>query len=341
MNYRDLAQSVLAGHSVTRDEAIAMMRVPDDELGELLDGALVLRERHFGRDVRVHVLQNAKSGACPEDCTFCSQSVRYPSPVERYKTQTIDELLAGARAAYEAGAVTYCMVTATRHPSERDLDALCAAVERIKEELPLRICTSLGLLTQAKAERLAAAGVDRYNHNLESSQDYFPELVTTHEWSDRQDTIRAARGAGMEACAGGILGMGESLEDRVDLALSLRELGVESIPVNLLDPRPGTPLGDKTRMEISDALRGLAMFRFVHPSKEIRIAGGREAVLADRQAEGLKAANSIFSNGYLTTPGQSASTDQELLEANGFRAVLVDEFPPATASVLADAAPHA
>ena len=337
MNYLELANSVLEGHVITRDEALAMMAVPDEEVSQLLEGALVLRERHFGRDVRVHVLQNAKSGACPEDCTFCSQSVRYPSPVERYKTQTVDELMAGARAAYEAGAVTYCMVTATRHPSERDMDALCDAVERIKSELPLKICTSLGLLTEQKAARLAAAGVDRYNHNLESSQDYFPELVTTHEWSDRQDTIRAARGAGMEACAGGILGMGESLEDRVDLALSLRELGVESIPVNLLDPRPGTPLGDKTRMEISDALRGLAMFRFIHPSKEIRIAGGREAVLRERQADGLKAANSIFSNGYLTTPGQSASTDQELLETNGFRAVLVDEFPPATASARSDA----
>ena len=140
----------------------------------------------------------------------------------------------------------------------------------------------------------------------------------------------------MEACAGGILGMGESLEDRVDLAISLRDLGVESIPVNLLDPRPGTPLAHKDRMRVADALRGLAMFRFVHPTREIRIAGGREAVLRDRQGEGLKAANSIFSNGYLTTPGQSASTDQQLLESHGFRAVLVDEFPPATASVQPD-----
>jgi biotin synthase len=326
MDYRALAHSVLDGHAVTRDEALAMLRTPDGQLGGLLDGALVIRERHFGRNVHVHVLQNAKSGACPEDCTFCSQSVRYASPVQRYKTQTIDELVAGARAAYEAGAVTYCMVTATRDPSERDLDTLCEAVQRIKSELPLRICTSLGLLTDAKAGRLAAAGVDRYNHNLESSRDFFPTLVTTHGWSDREDTIRAARRAGMEACSGGILGMGESDEDRVDLALALRDLGVESVPVNLLDPRPGTPLGDREPMTAEDALRGLAMFRFVH------IAGGREAVLNERQADGLKAANSIFSGGYLTTPGQAASQDRKLLEAHGFRAVLVDELPPAIAS---------
>jgi biotin synthase len=337
MDYHSLALSVLEGHAVSRDEALTMLRAPAGELDALLDGALVIRERHFRRDVRVHVLQNAKSGACPEDCTFCSQSVRYASPVQRYKTQTIDELLAGARAAYEAGAVTYCMVTATRHPSERDLDTLCEAVERIKAELPLRICTSLGLLTEAKAGRLAAAGVDRYNHNLESSQDFFPELVTTHDWSDRQATIRAARGAGMEACSGGILGMGERDEDRVDLALALRDLGVESVPVNLLDPRPGTPLGDREPMTAEDALRGLAMFRFVHPATEIRIAGGREAVLADRQADGLKAANSIFSGGYLTTPGQEASEDRKLLEAHGFRAVVIDELPPAIAGLGAPA----
>ena len=331
MNYRDLANSVLDGHVITRDEALAMVRASAGEVDALLGGALVIRERHFGREVRVHVLQNAKSGACPEDCTFCSQSVRYQSPVDRYKTQSLEELMAGARAAYEAGAVTYCMVTATRDPSERDLDALCEAVERIKAELPLRVCTSLGMLTEAKAARLAAAGVDRYNHNLETSEAYFPELVTTHRWGDRHETIRAARGAGMEACSGGILGMGETLEDRVDLALSLRELGVESVPVNLFDPRPGTPLGDREPMDVNDALRGLAMFRFVHPATEIRIAGGREAVLRDRQADGLMAANSIFSGGYLTTPGQGASSDRELLEAHGFHAVLVDEQPPSIA----------
>jgi biotin synthase len=337
MGWTQLASQVLEGEALTREQALSVLNCPDDELLGLLDATFMVRRKHHGRRVYVHVLENAKSGACPEDCTFCSQSVRYASPVQRYKTQTIDELLAGARAAYEAGAVTYCMVTATRHPSERDLDTLCEAVERIKAELPLRICTSLGLLTEAKASRLAAAGVDRYNHNLESSKDFFPELVTTHDWSDRQATIRAARGAGMEACSGGILGMGESDEDRVDLALALRDLGVESVPVNLLDPRPGTPLGDREPMTAEDALRGLAMFRFVHPATEIRIAGGREAVLADRQADGLKAANSIFSGGYLTTPGQEASEDRKLLEAHGFRAVVIDELPPAIAGLGAPA----
>ncbi|MEE2780509.1 MAG: radical SAM protein, partial [Myxococcota bacterium] len=185
MDWELLTNQVLEGHAVTRDEALQVLRTPDDELLSLLQAAFRVRRKHHGRRVRVHVLQNAKSGACPEDCAFCSQSVRFKTDVDRYRTQSVEELVEGARAAYASGAVTYCMVTATRDPSSRDLDVMCEAVRQIKDEMPLKLCTSLGLLTEASARRLADAGVDRYNHNLESSRSFFPELCTTHTWEDR------------------------------------------------------------------------------------------------------------------------------------------------------------
>ncbi|MGB0591387.1 MAG: biotin synthase BioB [Myxococcota bacterium] len=328
MSWRDLAGQVLEGHALSRDEALSVLHCPDDELLALLDATFEVRRAHHGRRVHVHVLENAKSGACPEDCSFCSQSVRYTTDVERYKTETADELVAAAHAAYASGASTYCMVTATRGPSKRDLDTICEAVKRIKAELPISICTSLGVLDGAGAERLVDAGVDRYNHNLETSERYYSELVSTHTWGDRADTLRTAKAAGMQACAGGIIGMGEALEDRVDLALALRELDVESVPVNLLNPRPGTPLGDTEQIRAVDALKALCMFRLVHPDRDVRIAGGREVVLGTMQPFALYAANSLFANGYLTTAGQGESADARMLAEAGFEAVVVGAHAP-------------
>jgi biotin synthase len=218
------------------------------------------------------------------------------------------------------------MVTSTRGPSERELDVVCEAVRQIKAEITINVCTSLGLLKPGQAERLAAAGVTRFNHNLESSRAHFPEVCTTHSYDDRIATVRAARAAGMEACCGGIMGMGESLEDRVALALELRDLEVESIPVNFLDPRPGTPLGAMPRLSPQDCLRALAMFRFVNPSRDIRIAGGREVNLRQLQPLALYPANSLFCNGYLTTPGQGPEADMRMIADAGFR---VAELVPA------------
>jgi biotin synthase len=263
---------------------------------------------------------------CPEDCGFCSQSVKFNTGVDRYPLQTVEELVAGAREAAAMGAVKYCMVTSTRGPSERDLDVICEAVRRIKAELAINVCTSLGLLKEGQAERLAAAGVTRFNHNLESSRAHFPQVCSTHSYDDRIATVRAAKAAGMEACCGGIMGMGESLEDRVQLAFELRELEVESIPVNFLDPRPGTPLGDAPRLTPQDCLRTLAMFRLVNPSRDIRVAGGREANLRHLQPLALFPANSLFCNGYLTTPGQGAEADRRMIADLGFR---VAELVPA------------
>ncbi len=323
MNWNELADLVLDGHAATFDEAISVLRSSDDEILEVLDAAFRVRRAHHGRDVRIHVLQNAKSGACPEDCSFCSQSTTFDTGVERYRMQSVDEIVAGARRAYEMRAVKYCIVTATRGPSAGELDTVCEAVRQIKSEMNINICTSLGLLAEGQAERLAAAGVSRFNHNLETARRYYPEICSTHDFEDRIDTVRKAKRAGLEACCGGIVGMGETEEDRVALALELCELEVESIPVNFLDPRPGTPLEGVGRLSPGDCLRTLCMFRFVNPARDIRVAGGREVNLRRMQSLALYPANSIFVDGYLTTGGQGYDADIQMIEDAGFRVAAI------------------
>lgn len=324
--WNSVAERVLDGGAVTPDEALAVLTSADDELLDVLHASFRLRARWHGRDVRIHVLRNAKSGLCPEDCGFCSQSVRFGTDAPRYGMQTVEQLVEGARDAARMGAVKYCMVTSTRGPSQRDLDVVCEAVRRIKAELNINVCTSLGLLQEGQAEQLASAGVTRFNHNLEASRGYFPQVCSSHQWEDRVRTVRRARSAGLEACCGGIMGLGEQPADRVALAFELRELEVESIPVNFLDPRPGTPMSEHPRLTPQDCLRALAMFRFVNPTRDIRIAGGREVNLRSLQVLALYPANSLFCNGYLTTPGQGYEADLRMIEDAGFR---VAELVPA------------
>lgn len=323
MNWNELADRVIEGERITREEALAVVNAPDSELLAVLHAAYKVRSHHHGNRVRVHVLQNAKSGVCPEDCAFCSQSMKYNSDVEQYGIQTTEELLEGAKRAHEKGAVTYCMVTATRGPSGRDIERICDAVQQIKEKYNMQVCASLGLLKEGQAEQLAGAGVDRYNHNLETSDKHFPNLVTTHTYADRVRTVTRAKQAGMEACCGGIIGMGEQREDWVDLAMTLRDLEVESVPVNFLNPREGTPLGENDAPRPQECLKALAMFRFVHPDVDVRVAGGREVVLGSMQAMALYAANSFFTEGYLTTEGQGESDDAVMLREAGFEAEVV------------------
>jgi len=317
-NWSALADGVLEGVAISREEALAVVGAPDDELLAVLHAAFRIRSRFHGRRVRLHLLQNAKSGVCPEDCMFCSQSLKHESAVEQYGMQSVEELVEGARNAHGSGAVTYCIATATRGPSSHEIDTVCSAVDSLKRSYPLKVCVSLGLLKPGQAERLYESGVDRYNHNLETSGRYFPSIVTTHSWEDRFRTLTMARAAGLEICSGGIIGMGEAPEDRVDLALALREIGPESVPLNFLDPRPGTPLAETMRLSPQECLKVLAMFRFVHPEADVRLAGGREAALDKMQPLALYAANSIFTSGYLTTPGQGLSEDLELIAQAGF-----------------------
>jgi biotin synthase len=323
-DWNTLADRVLAGETITREEALDVVSAPDEELLAILHAAYRVRSEFHGNRVRVHVLQNAKSGVCPEDCKFCSQSIKYQTDAQQYAMQQVDELVDGAKKAYERGAVTYCMVTATRGPSGRDLETIVEATRRIKEKYPVNICASLGILKEGQAEQLKEAGVDRYNHNLETSCNHFENVVSSHTWQDRVNTVKMAKSAGMEACCGGIIGMGETHNDWVDLAFSLREIGVESVPLNFLNPRPGTPLGEQVdtteegKLRPQECLKALAMFRFVHPEADVRVAGGREVILDQMQPLALYAANSFFTEGYLTTDGQGESQDYKMITQAGF-----------------------
>ena len=313
-----LATNVLAGHVVSRDEARSILHASADDLLSLLDAAFTLRKHHWGRRVSLHVLENAKLGACPEDCGFCSQSSKHASPSGEAPMKSVDDLVESARRAHAAKAKRYCMVTATRGPSQRDLDTICAAAERIKSEMNIELCASLGLLTEAKAQRLAAAGVGRFNHNLETSERHYDAIVSTHSWKDRVATVQHAKNAGMDTCCGGIVGLGESEDDLLDLAFALRDLDVDSVPVNFLDAREGTPLAGYPLVEPGYALRALCMFRFVHPRTDLRVAGGREITLRALQAMALFPANSIFTQGYLTTAGATPHADHQMIKDAGF-----------------------
>jgi biotin synthase len=327
--WQRLSARSLAGEVLSRDDARLVLAAPADELLPLLAAAFDVRRERFGRRVQIHVLQNAKLGACPEDCGFCSQSARFGSPSGEAPIESVDELVAGARRAAAAHARRYCMVTATRGPSARDLDVICEAARRIKAELSIDLCASLGLLNEAKARRLADAGIDRFNHNLETSERYFSRVVSTHTFADRVATLHHARAAGMELCSGGIVGLGETEDDLLDLACALREIGADSVPVNFLDPRPGTPLAGRSRIEPTYALKVLCMFRFLHPRADLRVAGGREVTLRALQPLALYPANSIFTSGYLTTSGNEPDQDLAMIQDLGFEIELTDGVLPA------------
>src|SRR5262245_29466300 len=316
----DLAAASLTNGGIDRELAERLLAAPASDDLTILDAAFRVRRETFGNGVRLHVLLNAKMGGCPEDCGFCSQSARAVGNTNVPASRMLpgEEILHAARRAHAAGAYKFCIVTATRGPSDRDLDALCPAVETIKREVPVGICCSLGLLTEAHAERLAAAGVDRFNHNLETSEERYPEVCTTHTWQDRVTTVQRARAAGMEACCGGILGLEHDDRDVLDLAYALRELDVESIPLNFLDPRPGTARAGSAPPTPRRTIRMLAVFRLVHPRRDLRAAGGREVNLRSMQAMCLYAANSIFTEGYLTTGGNRHEADLAMIADAGF-----------------------
>jgi len=319
MDWQSLADRILDGGAITREEALAVLRSPDDELLEVLQAAYRIRKKYYGKKVSLHVLRNAKSGVCPEDCAFCSQSKTAESGVEQYGMQSADEIVAGAKEAESMQALRYCVVTSSRAPSEKEMDVICDAARRIKANNPaLELCASMGFLTEEKARRLKEAGVNRFNHNLETSERFYPSICSTHKFEDRVNTAKIVKQAGLDLCCGGLIGMGESLEDRVDLALKLKELDTDSAPINFLDPRPGTGMAGQKRLTPNDCLRALAMFRFVLVGSEVRVAGGRETCLRDLQPLSLYPANSMFTNGYLTTGGQNFEDDKKMIEDAGF-----------------------
>jgi biotin synthase len=326
--WNDLADRVLDGYQLTADDALSILAAPDDELLELLAAAYRVRRRYFTNTVQLYFLMNAKSGLCPEDCHYCSQSKISEAEIPRYNLLNREQLLAGAAAAAERQAKTYCIVISARGPNEREIAAVEQIVPEIKQRYGLDICACLGLLTPAQAERLAACGVNRINHNLNTSAERYGDICTTHTYQDRVNTLRAVREAGMELCSGGIIGMGEQPRDVVSMAIELRKLGVESIPVNFLNPIEGTPLAGQSELTPNYCLKVLAMFRLVNPSRELRIAGGREIHLRSLQPLGLYAANSIFVGDYLTTKGQLPEADYAMLRDLGFEVTLSVEGQP-------------
>nr|WP_231932958.1 biotin synthase BioB [Botrimarina mediterranea] len=320
-----LADRVLAGDHLTVEEARAVLACPDDELLALIDAAYRVRREHFGKRVQLYFLMNAKSGLCPEDCSYCSQSKVSDAEIPKYNLLSRDKLLSGAKMAAERGACTYCIVISARGPNEREIRAVEEIVPQIKAEHNLKVCACLGLLTDEQAKRLAAAGVDRVNHNLNTSAEHYATICSTHTHADRVRTLESVRDAGMEMCSGGIVGMGEKPTDVVAMAIQLRELGVHSIPVNFLIPIEGAVIGEPIDLDPRYCLKVLAMFRLVNPDRELRIAGGRELHLRSLQALGLYMANSVFVGDYLTTAGQTPQADYDMIEDLGFEPVLREE----------------
>ena len=319
MDYLALAQKSLRDEPLTRAESHSVLDTPDDELLALLHAAFQVRSKYFGRTVRLQMLQNAKSGACQEDCHYCSQSAISTAPIERYGLLPREDMMDGARRAAAAKAQRYCIVISGRSPLDREIDEIAGAVTAIKQEVPIQICCSLGLLNETQAKKLKAAGVDRINHNLNTSEVYHASICTTHSFQDRLATIKNARAAGLEICSGGIVGMGEKDEDVIDLATALRDVKPDSIPLNTLHPVAGTPLENCDQLTPQRCLKVLCLFRFLHPRTEIRIAGGREHNLRSLQPLALYPADSVFVNGYLTTPGAPAPEVWGMVEDLGFK----------------------
>lgn len=320
--WHHLSRRILAGVPLSMDEGRDILHSSDDQLLDLLAATFAVRRAHFGKIVHLYYLKNAKSGLCPEDCGYCSQSAVSDAPIQRYSIANERVLMEGARQARESQARTYCIVASGRGPSDREVEHVCNVVGKIKQEYGLHICACLGLLKPDQAQKLAAAGVDRINHNLNTSRRYYAEICTTHTYQDRLDTLKVAHEAGLELCSGLIVGMGEEQQDILDAVFELRGLDVKSIPVNFLQAIDGTPLAQKDELDPRYCLKVLCLLRLAHPGVEIRIAGGREVNLRSMQAMGLYAANSMFVSDYLTTKGQSAEEDFAMVRDLGFEIVV-------------------
>jgi biotin synthase len=325
LDWSFLADRVIDGHRLTFDEALTILQSPNDELLDVMAAAFKIRRRYWGRGVQLYFLMNAKSGLCPEDCHYCSQSKVSEAEIPRYNLLSRDKLLDGARVAAERNSKTYCIVISARGPSESEIAAVERVVPEIKAKFGLDVCACLGLLTPEQARRLASCGVNKVNHNVNTSPEYYKEICTTHTYQDRIATLAAVRSAGMKLCSGGIIGMGESDADVVRMAFELREYCVESIPLNFLNAIDGTPLQKSDRLNPRYCLKALAMFRFVNPKSELRIAGGRELHLGSLQALGLYAANSLFVGDYLTTKGQAPEADYKMIAELGFEVTKTEE----------------
>jgi biotin synthase len=303
------------GRLLTEDELTALAALPDGAVMALASLAHQVRLAWCGPEVEIEGILSAKTGGCPEDCHFCSQSSRFDSPVKATPFLNADEVLAAARETAALGASEFCIVLAVRGPDERTIQRILDLAPRIHDETGLNVAVSAGILSEDQARRLAAGGIHRYNHNVETARSYFPAIVTTHTWDERAHTCRLVKAYGMELCCGALINMGETDAQRVELLTQLQELDPTEVPLNFLNPRPGTPLGDRPVLSPWDAVRWIALFRLALPSVILRYAGGREVTLRELQAIGMTAGiNALIVGNYLTTLGRSADEDLQMLE---------------------------
>ena len=303
------------GRDLNARELVALAGLPDERVPSLAALAHEVRLERCGPEVEIEGILSSKTGGCPEDCAFCSQSSRYESPVGPTGFMSLEEILQAARETAALGASEFCIVLAVRGPDDKTIDRVLEATDAVRRETGLNVAASLGILTRDQAFRLADGGVHRYNHNLETSRSFFPHIVTTHTWEERYDTCTLVHEAGMELCCGVILGMGETTAQRIEMLEQLREVRPAEVPVNFLNPRPGTPLGGRSLVDPMEAIRWIALFRLALPEVILRYAGGREVTLRELQAMGMTSGiNALIVGNYLTTLGRPPSQDIQMLD---------------------------
>ncbi|MEH7121233.1 biotin synthase BioB [Neobacillus vireti] len=323
--WSELARLVIEGNELSKEDALRILNTPDIELLELLQGAYLIRHHYYRNKVKLNMIINTKSGLCPENCGYCSQSSISTAPINKYRMLDKDTILKGAEQAFQLNVGTYCIVASGRGPSNNEVDQVVSAVKEIKDKFNLKVCACLGILKTDQAAKLKEAGVDRYNHNLNTSENHHVNITTSHSYQDRVNTIELIKRTGISPCSGIIVGMKETHGDVVEMAYSLKAIDADSIPINFLHAIDGTPLEGTNELNPRYCLKVLALMRFVNPTKEIRISGGREVNLRSLQPLGLYAANSIFVGDYLTTAGQESTADHQMLEDLGFEIDVVTE----------------
>lgn len=322
MSLRSLVDKVLSGGSVTKEEALTLCKEPLEPLCAAADG---IRQKFCGDGFDICTIINGKSGRCSEDCKYCAQSAHYCTGAETYPLLDADEIVRQAAYNAERGVLRYSIVTSGRALNDTEVGLMCRAVERIHREVNIKVCISFGLLNESQFRRLKDAGVSRVHNNLETSERFFPSVCTTHRFSDKVAAIQAAQRAGLAVCSGGIMGLGETPEDRIDMALTLRELGVRSVPVNMLSPIPGTPYEHNARLTEDDMRRIAAVYRFLLPGASIRLAGGRGLMRDKGEGCFRSGANAVISGDMLTTSGYTIESDMAMLGRLGYRPALCND----------------
>lgn len=316
MDIKALYNRVIGGYLITREEALFLYK---EDLGDLTRYADMIRDYFCGNQFDMCTIINGKSGLCSENCKFCAQSSHYNTGSKVYSLLSEEEILADAKKNADQGVMRYSIVTAGRSLSDGEVDRMCQIIRRIKEEVHISVCVSFGLLKEDQFRRLKEAGAERVHNNLEASENFFPSVCTSHSFSDKVQAIRAAQAAGLDVCSGGIMGLGEGIEDRIDMALSLRDLGIDSIPVNMLNPIPGTPMEKYESLDEKEMQRIIAVYRFILPKAFIRLAGGRGLMSDKGKACFMSGANAAISGDMLTTAGITVDKDKKLLEELDYR----------------------